>query len=98
MKFFGDSRIAQFVEKYHPVGAALIIGAIYSLKYTGHTDLYNKFTDISYATTMKREAGAAEHHLKGWDDAYFVFFFFQVVTVVRFLYCNLILKVCSRIQ
>lgn len=92
MKFFGDSKTTRFLEKYHPAGSALALAAIYSLKYTGHTDLFNRFTDISYGSTMKRDHGEVEHFQKGWDDAFFVFFFFHVVTVVRFLYTHFFLK------
>jgi len=92
MKLFGDSKISRFVDKYHPFASALLLAGIYASKYTGHEDIYNKFTDVSYGTTMKTENGLAEHHHKGWDDACFVFFCFQVVTVIRFIYCNIILR------
>jgi len=92
MKFFGHSKVTRLVETYHPHFSALLLLAIGASKYTGHEEIFRRFTDLSYADTMQKGDTTHEHYRKGWDDALFVFFCFQVVTVFRYLYCNLILK------
>ncbi len=96
MKFFGNNKVTRFLEDYHPYASVITLLAIEGSKYY-NPDTFNGFTDLSYETSMKRGDTEHVHYKKGWDDAMFVFFYFNVVTVIRFLYRKLVLEVWCRL-
>jgi len=87
MKYWKSSRAAIAFEKYHPLVSALVVAGILTLKYGLQHEAADKYVGISYPTTK----GPHQHHLKGWNDATFVFFMINVVTLIRFLYRKLFL-------
>jgi len=91
MKFFKNNWVANLVEAYHPFASAIALAGIFATKYT-QPETFRAFTNLSYATTMEREGVKAEHHLKGWDDLLFLFFWFNIVTVIRHVYIKVFLR------
>eukprot|EP00026_Physarum_polycephalum_P010784 Phypoly_transcript_10964.p1 GENE.Phypoly_transcript_10964~~Phypoly_transcript_10964.p1 ORF type:complete len:358 (+),score=49.92 Phypoly_transcript_10964:138-1211(+) len=89
MKFFGDSKATRLLEEYHPYASVVALIGIGISKYY-HPESFTALTDISYPSTMQRESGEVEHYRKGFNDRLFVFFIFNVITVLRFLHRKLV--------
>lgn len=102
MKFFGNSKTTRLIEEYYqfvlPLASASLIAAVWLPKFIGYGEEFsNKFTDLSYESTMRRGyLDKVPHYRKGWDDALFVFYIFNIVTVFRYIYTNFIMKPIAR--
>eukprot|EP01111_Echinosteliopsis_oligospora_P001684 TRINITY_DN1246_c0_g1_i1.p1 TRINITY_DN1246_c0_g1~~TRINITY_DN1246_c0_g1_i1.p1 ORF type:complete len:345 (+),score=62.86 TRINITY_DN1246_c0_g1_i1:203-1237(+) len=61
-----------------------IVVAVFISQILGIHDA-DKFTTISYYSPIVRDGTTIDHHLKGWNDVYFIFFCINAITIGRFL-------------
>lgn len=81
--------VKHVLEAYHPYVSLAIVIALVASRAVGVPGSERFFT-VAYQTTTNDQL----HYQKGWDDCYLVFFFMNIVTLIRFLHRKVVLEVC----
>lgn len=83
--------IKHVLEVYHPYVGIAVVGALLVGKATGVPGV-DKFFSVAYQTTRHGQI----HYSKGYDDAYLLVFLVSLITLLRFLYRNVVLEPIAR--